>query len=167
MLRWKGGPQPGTTIAIIATDALLDKAQATRLAIAANDGLARALSLTHAPFDGDTIFAAATGRKPLVDPAQDLTALCALAGTVLARAVARGVYEAEALPFEGALPAWRGQVHAGRLRRSSERECRRRDHHSASRHPRNRSRHRRLRRPRGPDGSPSGRSDRIRHRPRP
>lgn len=113
MLRWKGGPQPGTTIAIIATDAVLDKPQATRLAIAANDGLARALSLTHAPFDGDTIFAAATGRKPLADPVQDLTALCALAGTVLARAVARGVYEAQALPFEGALPAWRDRFTPG------------------------------------------------------
>ena len=109
----RAGRNRATTIAIIATDAVLDKAQATRLAIAANDGLARALSLTHAPFDGDTIFAAATGRKPLVDPAQDLTALCALAGTVLARAVARGVYEAQALPFEGALPAWRDRFTPG------------------------------------------------------
>jgi L-aminopeptidase/D-esterase-like protein len=106
-LRWKGGPQPGTTIAVVATDAMLDKRGATRLAIAANDGLARALSLTHAPFDGDTIFAAATGRKALSEPVQDLTAICAVAGNVLARAVARGVYEAQALPLEGALPAWR------------------------------------------------------------
>lgn len=104
--RWKGGPQPGTTIAIVATDAALDKAQARRMAIAANDGLARALRLTHAPMDGDTVFAAATGAKPLGDQTNELTAICAAAGDVLARAVARGIFEARALPFPGALPAW-------------------------------------------------------------
>ncbi|TVR06092.1 MAG: peptidase S58 family protein [Salinarimonadaceae bacterium] len=104
--RWKGGPQPGTTIAIVATDAALTKAQAKRVAIAANDGLARALRVTHAPMDGDTIFAAATGAKPLNDPIGDLTLICAAAADVLARAIARGVYEAHALPFPGALPSW-------------------------------------------------------------
>ena len=104
---WKGGPQPGTTLAIIATDAALTKAQATRVAIAANDGLARALDVTHAPFDGDTIFAAATGARPLADPVQDLTMIGAMAANVLARAIARGVFTATSLPHEGALPAWR------------------------------------------------------------
>ncbi|MCC5979063.1 MAG: P1 family peptidase [Salinarimonas sp.] len=113
-LHWKGGPQPGTTIAIIATDAALTKAQATRVAIAANDGLARALDLTHAPFDGDTIFAAATGKRPLGDPVQDLTEIGAMAANVLARAIARGIYEATALPFPGALPAWRDKFPGGR-----------------------------------------------------
>ena len=112
-MRWKGGPQPGTTIAIIATDAALTKAQATRVAIAANDGLARALDLTHAPFDGDTIFAAATGARPLADPVNDLTMIGATAANVLARAIARGVYEAQALPFDGALPAWRDRFTPG------------------------------------------------------
>jgi L-aminopeptidase/D-esterase-like protein len=105
--RWKGGPQPGTTIAIIATDAALTKAQATRVAIAANDGLARALDVTHAPFDGDTVFAAATGARPLADPVQDLTMIGAIAANVLARSIARGVFSATALPYESTLPAWR------------------------------------------------------------
>ncbi len=104
--RWKGGPQPGTTIALVATDAALTKPQAKRLAIAANDGLARALRVTHAPFDGDTIFSAATGKRPLGDPANDLADICATAADCLARAIARGVYEATALPFEGAQSAW-------------------------------------------------------------
>lgn len=104
--RWKGGPQPGTTIAIVATDAALTKAQARRVAIAANDGLARALRVTHAPMDGDTVFAAATGAKALGDATNELTMICAAAADVLARAVARGVYEASALPFPGALSAW-------------------------------------------------------------
>jgi L-aminopeptidase/D-esterase-like protein len=104
--RWKGGPQPGTTIALVVTDAVLTKPQAKRLAVNANDGLARALRVTHAPFDGDTVFAAATGARALVDPVNDFTDICTAAADCLARAIARGVYEATALPFEGALPAW-------------------------------------------------------------
>jgi D-aminopeptidase len=53
------------------------------------------------------VFAAATGRKPAPVPLVGLTALGAAAANCLARAVARGVYEATALPFPGALPAWR------------------------------------------------------------
>jgi L-aminopeptidase/D-esterase-like protein len=105
--RWKGGPQPGTTIALVATDAALTKPQAKRLAINANDGLARALRVTHAPFDGDTVFSAATGARKLSDPVNDFTDICATAADCLARAIARGVYEATALPFARALPAWR------------------------------------------------------------
>jgi D-aminopeptidase len=96
-----------TTIAIVATDAALTKAQATRLAVTAQDGLARAIYPVHTPLDGDTVFAAATGAKPLADPVGGLAALGALAANVLARAVARGVYAATALPFPGALPTWR------------------------------------------------------------
>ena len=105
--RWKGGPQPGTTIALVATDAVLTKSQAKRLAINANDGLARALRVTHAPLDGDTVFAAATGAREMSDPLNDFTDICTKAADCLARAIARGVYEATALPFKGALPAWR------------------------------------------------------------
>lgn len=105
--RWKGGPQPGTTIALVVTDAVLTKPQAKRLAINANDGLARALRVTHAPFDGDTVFAAATGAREMRDPVNDFTDICTRAADCLARAIARGVYGATALPFEGALPAWR------------------------------------------------------------
>lgn len=104
--RWKGGPQPGTTVAIVATDAKLDKGSARRLAIAAHGGLHKALRFAHAPIDGDAVFAVATGRRepPTLD---GFIELCALAGDVLTRAIARGVYEARALPFPGALPSWR------------------------------------------------------------
>jgi D-aminopeptidase len=103
----KGGAPPSTTIALVATDAILTKAQAKRLAIMADDGLARAIRPAHAPMDGDTVFAAATLDRPLRDPARDLTEIGLAAADCLARAVARGVYEATALPFPGALPAWK------------------------------------------------------------
>jgi len=103
-LRTKGRVQPSTTIGIVATDAALTKAQAQRLAIMAHDGLARAVLPAHAPMDGDTIFAAATGARPLADP-RDLTELGHAATGVFARAVARGVYEATSFP--GGLPSWR------------------------------------------------------------
>ncbi|MBM1170715.1 P1 family peptidase [Microvirga arabica] len=106
-LIWKGGPQPATTIALIATDAVLTKAQIKRLAIASHAGLARGLRFSHALFDGDTIFAAATGRKPLRDEAAEFTEITALAADCLTRAIARGIYEATALPFPDAQPAWR------------------------------------------------------------
>ena len=106
-MRIKGGAPPSTTIALIATDAVLTKSQAKRLAIMADDGLARAVRPAHAPMDGDTVFAVATLRKPLRDESVDLTEIGLAAGDCLARAIARGVYEATALPFPGALPAWR------------------------------------------------------------
>jgi L-aminopeptidase/D-esterase-like protein len=106
-LIWKGGPQPATTIALIATDAVLTKAQAKRLAVASHAGLARGLRFSHALLDGDTIFAAAMGCKPLRDEAAEFTELTALAADCLTRAIARGVYEATALPYPGAQPAWR------------------------------------------------------------
>lgn len=95
-----------TTIAIIATDAALTKAQATRLATAAHDGFARAIVPAHTPLDGDLIFAAATGARPLTDPHADTFALGHAAGVCLARAVARGVFAAT--PAKGDLqPCWR------------------------------------------------------------
>ena len=106
-LRTKGGPREATTIALIATDAVLSKAQCHRLAVMAQTGCARAIYPVHTPLDGDIVFAAATGQKPLPDPLIALTALGTLAANVLARAIARGVYEATALPFSGALPSWR------------------------------------------------------------
>ncbi len=106
-LRAKGGPQENTTIAVIATDAKLSKAQCNRLAVMAQDGLARAIYPVHTPLDGDVVFAAATGDRPLTDPHYGLAGLGMLAANVMARAIARGVYEAKALPFPGALPSWR------------------------------------------------------------
>jgi L-aminopeptidase/D-esterase-like protein len=106
-LAWKGGQAFATTIGIVATDALLTKAQAKRLAIIAQGGLSKALRLAYALTDGDTTFAAATGRHPLTDPKNDFIEIGALASDCLARAVARGVHAATALSFPGALPAWR------------------------------------------------------------
>lgn len=106
-LRTKGhASEPATTIGAIVTNAALTKAQAKRLAIMAQDGLARAIRPAHASMDGDTIFAAATGDIPLRDPAYDLTLIGMLAADCVARAIARGVYEARALPFPGAIPSW-------------------------------------------------------------
>lgn len=106
-IRAKGGPQENTTIAMIATDAKLSKAQCNRLAVMAQDGLARAIYPVHSPLDGDVVFSAATGGKPLDDPYYALAELGMVAANVMARAAARGVYEAKALPFPGAVPAWR------------------------------------------------------------
>lgn len=105
-LRMKGVNLKATTIGVIVTDALLTKAQAHRLSIMAHDGLARAVLPAHLPGDGDTIFSAATGAKPLGDMAA-FAELCHLATLVTARAIARGVYEAASLPVQNAQPAWR------------------------------------------------------------
>jgi L-aminopeptidase/D-esterase-like protein len=109
-LRMKGGdaPPPSTTIALVVTDAILDKGQTKRLAIMADDGLAKAIRPAHAPMDGDTVFAVAMGRRALRPAAgQELTEIGLAASDCLARAIARGVYEASALSFPGHLPAWR------------------------------------------------------------
>ncbi|HEY5217919.1 MAG TPA: P1 family peptidase, partial [Pseudolabrys sp.] len=106
-LRSKGGPRQATTLAVIATDAKLTKAQANRLAVIAQTGLARAIYPVHTPLDGDVVFAAAMGAKPLPDTVTSLSELGMVAANVLARAVARGVYEASALPFPDALPSWK------------------------------------------------------------
>jgi L-aminopeptidase/D-esterase-like protein len=106
--RLKGSlPLSNTTIALVATDAILSKVQCHRLAVMAQTGLARAIYPVHTPLDGDVVFAAATGKKPLADPVIGLAELGTLAANVLARAVARGVYEATALPFPGASPSWK------------------------------------------------------------
>jgi D-aminopeptidase len=103
----KGGAGENTTLAVVACDAALTKGQAKRLAIMAQDGLARAIRPVHTPLDGDVVFAAATGSRPLADPIAGLAELGAVAADTLARAIARAVYEAVPLPFPGALPSWR------------------------------------------------------------
>jgi D-aminopeptidase len=105
-VRTKGVAQ-NTTLAVIATDAWLTKAQTYRLAMMAQDGLARALYPIHTPLDGDVVFAVSTRRTPLADPIFALAELGAIAANVVARAIARAVFEATALPFPGALPGWR------------------------------------------------------------
>jgi len=109
-MRIKGGAvatsMENTTLAVVVTDAELTKPQARRLAMIAQTGFARAIYPMHAPLDGDVVFAAATCEKP-VEPLAGLTELGMVAANVVARAIARGVYMATALPFPGALPAWK------------------------------------------------------------
>jgi D-aminopeptidase len=106
-LRTKQAATGNTTIAVVATDATLSKPQAKRLAVAAQDGLSRAIRPVHTPLDGDTVFAAATGARPLDDPIWTLSSLGALAADVLARAIARAVYAAESSArLDGLPPAW-------------------------------------------------------------
>lgn len=83
-----------TTIAIVATDLTLTKAQATRMATAAHDGMARAIVPSHTPMDGDLIFGCATSKRELTG--EDQLMLGHAAATCLARAIARGVYAATA-----------------------------------------------------------------------
>ncbi|WP_179875443.1 P1 family peptidase [Sinorhizobium sp. BJ1] len=94
-----------TTIAVIATDAVLSKAEAKRLAIAAHDGFSRALWPSHTPLDGDLVFALATGasgKQPLLE---DFIDLSAAAAATMARAIARGVHDATAAAGDFK-PAW-------------------------------------------------------------
>jgi L-aminopeptidase/D-esterase-like protein len=89
-----------TTLAVIATDARLTKAEAAKLAQMAQDGLARAIRPVHTPFDGDTVFALATGRRA----GPPLAILGAIAADVLTQAIERSVLEAASI---GGLPAAR------------------------------------------------------------
>jgi D-aminopeptidase len=107
--RIKGGTPENTTLVVVATDAVLTKAQAKRLAIMAQSGLARAIYPAHSPLDGDVVFAASTGRRALADPIVGLTLLGTAAADVVARAIARGVFAAKALALPGAMPSWQDQ----------------------------------------------------------
>ncbi|MEM6759753.1 MAG: P1 family peptidase [Pseudomonadota bacterium] len=100
-----------TTIAVVATDATLDKAQCQRMAIAAHDGITRATVPAHSPFDGDLVFAASTGAHPLPDDSA-MAEIGHAAALCLARAIARGVFAATAAP-EDLLPTW-ADLNAGK-----------------------------------------------------
>lgn len=108
-LRHKGQANPlqNTTIAVVATDALLTKAEAKRLAVMAHDGFARALWPSHTPIDGDLVFAIATGRARLpAGTAIDMIALGSAGAACMARAIARGVFAATPAPGD-TVPTWR------------------------------------------------------------
>lgn len=94
-----------TTIAIVATNATLTKAQTNHLAVMAQDGLARALAPVHTPMDGDLVFALASGEKGLENPVTDLLTLGHAASLALARAIARAIYHAKAEAGD-VLPTW-------------------------------------------------------------
>ncbi|MBS0395747.1 MAG: P1 family peptidase, partial [Proteobacteria bacterium] len=92
-----GGPAAGssTVIGVVAVSADLTGAECRRLAVMAHDGIARAVRPSHTPFDGDTLFAVASGARPLAAasrPAQ-LARLGAAAADCMARAIARGAFE--------------------------------------------------------------------------
>jgi L-aminopeptidase/D-esterase-like protein len=72
-----------TAIAVVATDAALTKAQAARLATMAHDGIARAIWPSHAPMDGDTVFAVSTGARP--DPRGPRRRLSTSCGSAISR----------------------------------------------------------------------------------
>jgi L-aminopeptidase/D-esterase-like protein len=97
-----------TTIAIVATDAALTKAQAHRMAIAAHDGMARALVPSHTLLDGDLVFSVSTGARAMADPVTDSFQIGHAAATCLARAIARAVYMASAKPGD-LQPTWRSR----------------------------------------------------------
>ncbi|SFE12544.1 D-aminopeptidase [Sulfitobacter brevis] len=94
-------PRENTTIAIIATDATLTKAECHRVAVAAHDGIGRATVPAHTPHDGDLVFALSTG----VQAKGDVLMIGHAASLCLARAIARAIYAAT--PAEGdLLPCW-------------------------------------------------------------
>lgn len=104
LAEWAAGRE-NTTIAVIATDAILTKAAAKRLAVAAHDGFARAIWPAHTPVDGDLVFAVATGTSGIALTPETLVEFHAAAGATMARAIVRGVYEAT--PAAGDLmPVW-------------------------------------------------------------
>ncbi|MGV0794461.1 P1 family peptidase [Mycolicibacterium sp. XJ1819] len=112
------GDRPlNTTIAVVATDAVLSKAACKRVAVAAHDGLARTIRPCHTPLDGDTVFALATGAVEVpLDPDTPasmspevplVTAVGAAAADCLARAVLAGVLAADSV---AGIPAYRDML---------------------------------------------------------
>jgi L-aminopeptidase/D-esterase-like protein len=96
-------PQPNSTIGVVATDAVLTKDEAYRLAVIAQSGLARTIRPIHTPVDGDTIFALATGRS---DAETDVLQLGALAARAVERAVLRAVTSATGLAGVPSASEW-------------------------------------------------------------
>jgi D-aminopeptidase len=103
----KGAPARNTTLAVIATDAALGKADLKRLAIMAHTGMARAINPAHTPIDGDIVFALSVGDRHLGGGPLGLGVLGAVAANTLARAIARGVYEAGGAGAQSDHPAYR------------------------------------------------------------
>ena len=89
-----------TTLAVVATDAPLTKEEANKMAQMAHDGLAQTIRPIHTMFDGDTVFALATGLRR--ETTVDISAIGAVAASVLAEAVLRAVRQAAGL---GGIPA--------------------------------------------------------------
>ncbi|MBK8083337.1 MAG: P1 family peptidase [Devosia sp.] len=101
-------PIANTTIAIVATDADLSKAQLKRLAVAAQDGIARGASPSHTQVDGDLIFSVSTGARRLENPIANVMHIGHGAAVCLARAMARAIYLATPAPGD-VVPTWEGK----------------------------------------------------------
>lgn len=97
-----------TTIAIVATDAILSKAQCQRVAWAAHDGIGRACVPAHSPGDGDLVFALSAAAKPMQNPDRDLALIGHAAAVCLSRAIARAVFLARPTSVD-LLPCWSDQ----------------------------------------------------------
>ncbi|OIJ67604.1 hypothetical protein WN71_012325 [Streptomyces mangrovisoli] len=109
-------PPLNTTLAVVATDAELSKAQAQKMAGTAHDGIARAVRPVHLMHDGDTVFALATGAHPLApgDPLA-LNDILAAGADVVTRAIVRAVRAAESVETPGGVwPSYRELYGAGR-----------------------------------------------------
>ena len=89
-----------------AFDAALNKAQARRMAVAAQDGIARAVVPAHTPVDGDLVFGVSTGALTLTNPAEGVLQLGHAAAVCVARAIARAVYSAHAAD-DDLFPTWK------------------------------------------------------------
>jgi D-aminopeptidase len=98
--RMRAMAQANTTIAIVATDAALTKAQCHRVAVAAHDGISRAIQPAHTPLDGDLVFAAASGAQVLSAPDMQLPMIGHAAAICLARAICRAIWMAEPAPAD-------------------------------------------------------------------
>lgn len=112
-IRWKfeelARSAGNTTIAVVATDAVLTKAAAKRLAIAAHDGFTRAIWPSHTQGDGDLVFALATGVSGIELDEMGILELHAMAGATMARAIARGIHAATPSPGD-LMPVWSSRL---------------------------------------------------------
>ncbi|MFI7299449.1 P1 family peptidase [Streptomyces sp. NPDC050121] len=108
-------PLLNTTLAVVATDADLSKAQAQKLAGTAHDGIARAVRPVHLLTDGDTVFSLATGARPL-DPAHPLALndILAAGADMVTRAIVRAVRAAEPVDGPGGLWPSYEELYGGR-----------------------------------------------------
>jgi L-aminopeptidase/D-esterase-like protein len=108
-------PPLNTTLAVVATDADLSKAQAQKLAGTAHDGIARAVRPVHLLNDGDTVFTLATGDRTLdaADPLA-LNEVLAAGADVVTRAIVRAVRAAEPVDGPGGVWPSYGELYAGR-----------------------------------------------------
>ncbi len=98
-------PGANTTLAVVATDADLSRDEALRVATMAHDGYARAIRPVHTPFDGDTVFVLANGRRPLGEArAAGVARIGAMAADCVARSIGRAVVHAQSA---GRFPSWR------------------------------------------------------------